>query len=125
MALTSFRDHPAVPLLFTEQLTKMNAETTVKAYESRSQSEIKSAILTTDPLFRRVLGRSVQAGEQIDEPDTIQSLSFPVALGIGENDPLINRDDLSEFAVKKIWNEGIHVFEGSGQSPQTDDTDQF
>lgn len=124
-SIAPFHSHPAIPFLFTEQLSDEDAELLAAAFSATPLKGVKEAILATDPQFRSVLGQSVQAGKLKDEAEILNSLPFPAALALGEDDPLISRDYIESLQLNNLWKEKLLLIPGSGHSPQSETPGQF
>jgi pimeloyl-ACP methyl ester carboxylesterase len=120
-----FLNHPALPFLFTAELTEADAELLADSFSSMKLPGVAEAILKTDPEFRSELGQSVQAGELSDEAEILNSLPFPAALALGEDDPLISRDYIESLQLQNLWKKQLQIIPGSGHSPQAETPVQF
>ncbi len=127
-ASAPFREHLAIPLLFSEELVTNNIRTLSKAYWSDDQeppSGIAKNISHTDPVFRSILSKSIETGEWEDEVKIVESLSSPIALGIGEFDALINCDYIRETVAGKLWRKTLHTIPGAGHSAHMENPSDF
>ena len=123
-----FNEHPAMALIFSDNLRESDIFTLSGAFWNKTSdppAEIAEQIMNTDPGFRAALSESISSGEWEDELKAIASLNFPVALGIGENDELINRTYIQNVAEAYIWEKKLHIFPAAGHSPHMEHPDAF
>ena len=128
IGLSPFTDHPAIPLIFSENLDEKDVDALSKAYWSKNSeppSVISKKIIQTDPAFRSAMSKSIEAGEWVDEVEVIEALSCPVALGIGEHDVIVNREYILKAVEEKIWDKKLQIIPGAGHSAHMENPGEF
>ncbi|MEX1212853.1 MAG: alpha/beta hydrolase [Balneolaceae bacterium] len=125
-----FLDHPALPLIFAEELdsneTMLLAKTYLGDLFDHHADQIQNSILNTDPQFRSVIGADVASGNFQDEASILNNLPFPAAVSVGEEDPLVNRDYMDQVLdSSKMWNDHVQVIEEAGHSSHMEKSESF
>lgn len=75
---------------------------------------IPEIIRNSDLKTREYLFESLQKGDFEDQIKTIQNLSIPVAIYIGEFDQIIDIDYLKSINIPALWKESIQVIKDAG-----------
>lgn len=76
--------------------------------------------LRADGRCRTVSLFAAFGGKGIDQVETVASSRRPVALIVGENDPLVSRDYLATVPRPSLWGGGVSVIPRAGHAPHWD-----
>ncbi|MDA3929896.1 MAG: alpha/beta hydrolase [Prolixibacteraceae bacterium] len=88
-------------------------------------NNVAEQIKTADPNFRAFIGMSLMNGDGFDEVKILEEFTKPVAIFMGEKDPLINLDYFNTLTIPKLWKNKIHLIKNSGHSPQLEQSEAF
>ncbi len=115
----AFSPDERMALLFKQQLSKKEREALLEFVGCNPNSSLaQDALEMTDAKFRSDISNSVAAGELVDELDVLKSIDFPVALVVGENDLLTNKDYVNTIGFPSLWKEQVQYIPGTGHTPQ-------
>lgn len=104
-----FHPHPAMDLLYKNELTDEEIMTLLEAFGSTDIEQFKK----TDPAFRRLFAEGLSQSLFKDEITLLRNFKGQKAIILGSADPLVNKDYLDEnIEVKDLWNERVIVLEG-------------
>lgn len=121
MPMPPFNDHPAMGLLFKDELDDSELEVIANSmnYDSSETVKlIKEALSKTDATLRSSLGESVASGEYKDELDELKRIGISPALVLGEKDELIHADYVRRIAKSIGWQNKIHIIPSAGHTVQ-------
>lgn len=116
-----FNDHPAMGLLFKDELDNDELEIIANSMHfdsSETAKKIIEAVLKTDSTLRSSLGQSVASGDYKDELNELRRIRISPALVLGEKDELINADYVKEIAKSTGWLNKLHIIPSAGHSVQ-------
>lgn len=121
MPAPPFNDHPAMGLLFKDELENEELEFLANSMYNNSDESaklIRKALLKTDSSLRSSLAQSVAAGDFKDELDELGSIGIPPALVLGEEDELINARYVEKIAESIGWRNKLYAIPAAGHSVQ-------
>ncbi len=121
MPAAPFNDHPAMGLLFKDELTREELDILADSMHNGSadaSKKIKNAFSKTDPTLRSSLGQSVATGDYKDELRELVSIGIAPALVLGEKDELINADYVKEIAESTGWQNSPQIIPEAGHCVQ-------
>ena len=121
---SAFLAAEGMELLFTETVSPEEARVAAALATNARREAVAEWILATHGLARSTLWASFAAGEVLDEHALIRGAGKPVALALGADDPLVNRDYVMGLALP-LGSLGARLFDGCGHSPQLDDPEAF
>ncbi len=123
----AFQPLPVLSKAFSAEITEDDARqlaTLCTWPESPYMDSFTNMFLQTDPRARAAIGAEIASGQTTDEQKLIRSIGIPVCMAFGENDPLLSFSFL-EAQASLFWRQRVHVFKGSGHSPQLHQPSQF
>jgi len=121
MPAPPFKDHPAMGLLFKDELNREELKTLAKSMHNGSadaSKKIREAFFKTDSKLRSSLGQSVASGEYKDELHELRTIGVPPALVMGEKDELVNADYVKKIAELTGWQNKLHLIPEAGHCVQ-------
>lgn len=121
MPVPPFNDHPAMGLLYKDELDDDELEIIVNSMHNGSSvvaKKIKEAVLKTESSLRSTLGQSVASGDFKDELNELRSIGIPPALVLGEKDELIHAEYVKIIAEATGWQNKPHIIPSVGHSVQ-------
>ncbi len=121
MSVPPFNDHPAMGLLFKDELDEDELEVLANSMHngsSKTAKMIKEAVRKTDSSLRSTLGQSVASGDFKDELDELGNIGVSPALVLGEKDELIHPGYVKKIAESTGWQNKLHVVPAAGHTVQ-------
>lgn len=128
MAAEAFLPHPAMGLVFTDDLSPAQSVSVAAAFiypGSAIPPFFPEDIQRTDGRARETLGISVGEGCYADELKIVADLKQPLAMVHGPNDSLINLSYLKGLTMPTLWRGEIQMITGAGHTPQWEEAEQF
>jgi len=77
-----------------------------------------NCVKRTHGLARRCLFASVADCIGSDQRSSVESISKPICVIHGENEPFVRLDYLQSINYRSLWNSRIYVISGAGHAPQ-------
>lgn len=115
----AFHPHPAMASLFAEELTPAaRAELAALIFgpAAPEQAPLLADLARTDGRARACLAASIVPGGFRDEIDVIRTLRRPLALVLGDRDPLVRRDYLERVDAPTLWRGALQLLP-AGHAP--------
>tara|TARA_R110002051_G_scaffold189646_1_gene258871 strand:- start:315 stop:1166 length:852 start_codon:yes stop_codon:yes gene_type:complete len=102
----AFRRNPVNALASRPDLTETEAQQlAVTLFGDDFEPFMLSAILRTDPLFRRTLFAAARNGRRPSQRDILISTRIPTAIVNGENDDLVDRKYIEGIPYGNLWHD--------------------
>lgn len=71
----------------------------------------------TDGRAREIMFTSAMAGGFLDEREIVATMSIPLAVANGADDPFLQLDYFDTLRAPTLWKHGMHRIEGAGHAP--------
>lgn len=121
MPAPPFNDHPAMGLLFKDELSREDLKVLAKSMHNDSPDaakRIREAFIKTDSKLRSTLGQSVATGDYKDELHELRTIGIPVALVKGYKDELVNTEYVKKIAELTGWQKKLLLIPEAGHCVQ-------
>lgn len=121
-----FASDERMALLFKDSLSKEEAQQFINFVGcSNNRNMAEQALQQTDTKFRVDIGVSVAQGELRDEVELLNTIEFPVALVVGQNDATIKPNYLSGLVLPTLWKNRVHYISNTEHAPHLESPKQF
>jgi pimeloyl-ACP methyl ester carboxylesterase len=86
-------------------------------FDGAFSPELRTALVRADGRARSTLFEARRAGVGADQRSLVESLTMPIAVLNGAEDPFINLDYLDRISFKNLWGEQCQRIVGAGHAP--------
>ncbi len=124
----AFRPHPAGALLFRPEFTTADcAEFAAVAFGpgAGQQLELVDDLRRADGRARTGLGASIPSGDYRDELAAVHHLRCPLAIVLGEHDPLIQPSYFARLQAPTLWRGSVQTIPAAGHAPHWQNPQAF
>lgn len=124
----AFLPHPAMASLYEAELGEEDFAGWARLFFGCSEDEAPDLIADfrrTDGRARAALGGSIRPGGFRDEVEVVARLKQPLAVVVGESDPLVNQGYLRNLKVPNLWRGEVQVVTAAGHAPHWENAPVF
>ena len=86
-------------------------------FDEAFSPDLKTALVRADGIARSTLFEARRAGLGADQRKLVESLTMPIAMLNGAEDPFINLDYLDSISFKNLWGGQRQRIVGAGHAP--------
>lgn len=118
---------PSPHMEFTAREHLSAAEAVAYADETTGIAEdfMRRAVRRTDGRARRIMMDAAVAGRHVDQRTLVETSPVPLAVVTGADEPFVNNAYLATLNYANLWENQIHVIDGSGHAPFRDAREAF
>jgi pimeloyl-ACP methyl ester carboxylesterase len=87
--------------------------------------EARVDFLRTQAELRPAIARAIASGKLADERAVVATLSVPIAILNGADDPFIDVDYLASLSAPTLWRGGVQSIENCGHFPQWEQPERY
>lgn len=124
----AFHPHPAGALLFQQEFTPADCAVFSDAAfgpDAGDDLALLADLRRADGRARVQLGASIPAGEYRDELEVARLFRRPLAIVLGEHDPLIQRNYFERLQVPSLWRGAVQTIQAAGHAPHRQNPPAF
>jgi len=94
-------------------------------FGARVPADARASIQRADGRLRRVMTTGMRRGVGADQRRTVETMTVPLAVVNGRNDPFLRHRYLESLAYSSLWEARCHVLEGSAHAPFLEEPASF
>lgn len=123
----AFLPHPAIASLYQEGLTEADFSNWARLFFGcigEEAPDLMEDFRRTDGRARASLGASIRPGGFRNETEVAGRIKQPLALVVGESDPLVNQGYLRSLKIPNLWRNTVQVI-AAGHAPHWENAPAF
>ena len=122
----AFKPHPLAGLVGSAQLSdEQIAQFTQGALGVSSDAEAEALVRRSDGRARELMFMSLVQGAFADERRVVETSSFPIAVVLGAEDPLVSSEYVEGVRFANLWSGSRHLIPRAGHAPFRNSPDIF
>jgi pimeloyl-ACP methyl ester carboxylesterase len=113
-----FRPSPHLKLAAEAEWSDADVERFGHAvFDEAFSSDLRTALIRADGIARSTLFEARRAGGGADQRRLVESLTMPIAVLNGAEDPFINLNYLDSISLQNLWRGQCQRIDGTGHAP--------